>query len=293
MITPATAPTRELGSAAGALSHSEAWVIGAEPIQSRLVRPVIRLAELAGERILELYGSDVPTKLKHDCSPLTSADRAAHELICEGLHSTTPQIPVLSEESAEDEGRGRAAWERFWLVDPLDGTKEFLKRTGEFTVNIALIERGLPVLGVVHVPVHRRTYFAAAGGGAFRQTAGAMPEPIRCRRAEPRRLTVVASRDHAGPSVRALLDRLPPESAISIGSSLKFCMIAEGSADLYPRDGPTMEWDTAAAQCIVEEAGGRVLELGGDRLGYNKPDLRNPALVTLGDPDLAWKSLLD
>lgn len=251
------------------------------------------LAEQAGERILAFYGQDAAVEQKADASPLTLADRAAHEFLCEELRRVPSVTPVLSEESETHEYELRRGWTRFWLVDPLDGTKEFLKRTGEFTVNVALVEGGEPVLGVIRVPVLGLTYFARRGQGGWCAADGEAPRRIRVRRADPERLAIVASRDHAGPQVQALIARLPGASTLSMGSSLKFCLVAEGKADLYLRDVPTMEWDTAAAQCIVEEAGGRLTDLEGLPLRYNKESLRNPALLTVGDPELRWQDYLE
>lgn len=250
----------------------------------------------AGRAVLDHYVRPSPVDYKADDSPLTQADRASHALVVERLGALTPEIPVLSEEDDPGAYADRAGWARFWCVDPLDGTKEFVKKTGEFTINVALVEDGRPVLGVVHVPVLGRTYTAARGLGAFRQDGKAMPARIRVRRADPHRLTVVASRDHAGPEVAAILHAMGAagvevESA-SMGSSLKFCLVAEGAADLYPRTVPTMEWDTAAAQAVVEEAGGRVTTLDGRPLAYNKADLRNPSIMTAGDAALDWARFL-
>ncbi len=203
-----------------------------------------------------------------------------------------PGVPVISEESTESRRRPADGQGRFWLVDPLDGTKEFVKGTGEFTVNIALIEGGRPMLGVVHAPALDLTYFAARKSGAWRQLSAQAPVPIATRRADFSRMTVVASKDHAGPMVAALLARLPQPALQSMGSSLKFCLVAEGRADIYLRDLPTMEWDTAAAQCVVETAGGSVCSLDGRPLRYGKPDLRNPAVITIGDSQLKWPALL-
>ncbi len=258
------------------------------------------IAEAAGERILEFYGRELPVEVKADDSPLTQADRASHTAIAEALAEAFPEIPVLSEESAPEDVSERRSWSRFWVVDPMDGTKEFIKQTGQFTVNIALVEEGAdgpePVLGVVHVPVQKLTYFAERGKGAFKQNRSGEPRPIRVRRADPERLTVVASRDHAGPEVAAILanmtnDGVEVESA-SMGSSLKFCLVAEGAADYYPRTVPTMEWDTAAAQCVVEAAGGRVTTLDSERLRYNKESLRNPSIMTFGDAGIDWQRYL-
>lgn len=259
--------------------------------------PTVRsLAEEAGELILAHYEKPSPVDYKSDDSPLTVADHASHAHLVDRLSALTPDIPVLSEESDPGEYAARRGWDRFWLVDPLDGTKEFVKKTGEFTVNIALIDGDEPVLGVVHVPVKGVTYFAAEGVGAFKQEGGAEPEPVRVRACDPARLTVVASRDHAGPEVAAILQKMDEAgvavSSASMGSSLKFCLVAEGKADLYPRTVPTFEWDTAAAQCVVEQAGGRLTTLDGARLRYNKEDIRNPSVMTAGDPALDWQRYL-
>ncbi len=254
------------------------------------------VAAEAGRTVLDHYARPSAVDYKADDSPLTQADRASHALIAARLAEGAPAIPLLSEESDPRAYDARAGWRRFWCVDPLDGTKEFVKRTGEFTVNVALIEGTAPVLGVVHVPALGRTYAAARGHGAFRFEGDGPGVPIRVRMADPRRLTVVASRDHAGPEVAALLERMAAGGveveAASMGSALKFCLVAEGAADLYPRTVPTFEWDTAAAQAVVEEAGGRVTTLDGEKLAYNKADLRNPSIVTAGDPALDWRRWL-
>jgi len=243
-------------------------------VDARLVDEVCALALEAGRRIMPFYRAAVKVTAKEDKSPLTEADLASHEY----LTSVLVNAAVISEESesvANPVGR-------YWLVDPLDGTKEFLKGTNEFTVNIALVENGYPVLGVVHGPALNLTYCAATRLGAWRYDG----PKIAVRRANPQRLVIVASKDHAGPRVRELLDRHPDATLRSMGSSLKFCLVAEGAADIYLRDLPTMEWDTAAAQCIVEAAGGRVCTLDGKRLGYGKEGRLNPAVLTLGDSSL-------
>ncbi|MEM9997388.1 MAG: 3'(2'),5'-bisphosphate nucleotidase CysQ [Bacteroidota bacterium] len=261
-----------------------------------MLADVRAIAIQAGQRILDFYAEELPVDYKADDSPLTQADRASHAYIVEALGALTPDIPVLSEESPEDEIAGRKGWGTFWLVDPLDGTKEFVKKTtGEFTVNIALVEGDEPTLGVVHVPVQGITYYADADG-AFKQVGDAEPQPIQARAAANDALTVVASRDHAGAEVAAILDGLSEagyavESA-SMGSSLKFCLVAEGQADFYPRTVPTFEWDTAAAQAIVEAAGGRVATRDGERLVYNKDDIRNPSVFAIGDPAFDWRKFV-
>lgn len=242
----------------------------------------------AGRCILEVYEREFSITHKDDDSPLTEADRVSHELIAAHLRALVPALPLLSEESASADYAARANWKRFWLVDPLDGTKEFISRNGEFTVNIALIEDGRPVLGVVHVPVRGETYFACRGHGALLQTSGHRPRPIRTRRFTGRNPIVVASRSHAGKETSAFLQSLGAYDVVSMGSSLKFCLVAAGAADVYPRLGPTMEWDTAAAQCVVEEAGGRVLDVRGRPLTYNKADLHNPWFIVSGAGDHDW-----
>jgi 3'(2'), 5'-bisphosphate nucleotidase len=210
----------------------------------------------------------------------------------EALRALTPGIPVISEESDKVINGVVAADTSFWLVDPLDGTKEFIKGTNEFTVNLALIEAGQPVIGVVHAPALSLTYYGVRNLGSWRQTGDDPPNPISTRRAGSSQLAVVASKDHAGPLVSAMLSRLRNPQLRSMGSSLKFCLIAEGKADLYLRDLPTMEWDTAAAQCVVEAAGGGVYSLDGKPLGYGKGDLRNPAIMTVGDVQYDWLALI-
>ena len=240
---------------------------------------VRRIAQEAATAILQVYETaDFRVDVKADNSPLTEADLAAHHHIVNSLHALTPDIPVLSEESQGITYAERRQWSQFWLVDPLDGTREFVQRNGEFTVNIALVRQHTAVLGVVHIPVQHVTYWAAAGLGAFR-TRGNETVPLHAQAALVQPLKVVASRMHAGPATEALLHNLRQQYALDVvskGSALKLCMVAEGEADLYPRLGPTMEWDTAAAQCIVEQAGGHVTTLDNTPLQYNKENLLNP-----------------
>ncbi|MGE5241197.1 MAG: 3'(2'),5'-bisphosphate nucleotidase CysQ [Bacteroidota bacterium] len=253
------------------------------------VNDVCGIARAAGRRILEVYERGFKVEHKEDRSPLTEADRAAHDVIVAGLEALTPDIPVLSEESAKAEYAARANWKRFWLVDPLDGTKEFINRNGEFTVNIALIEGGRALLGVVYVPVAQLIYHACAGHGAYKQQGEAEARAVRARRFDGGKPVVVASRSHAGPETEAFLKSLGEHDVVSMGSSLKLCLVAEGAADVYPRLGPTMEWDTAAAQCVVEVAGGSVTDLDGRPLVYNKADLHNPWFIVSGAGDYNWR----
>ena len=258
---------------------------------------LLELVTRAGERILESYDTPGRVTLKADRSPLTLADRRAHALIEDGLLRLSPGIPVVSEESAPEGRRVERGWARYWLVDPLDGTKEFLRGTGEFTVNIALIDNGRPVYGIVHAPALGATYRGRRDGGTERAGPDGRFRPIRTRRLDPDHAVVVGSRDHAGPVLEALVGRMWPGAAFtSMGSSLKFCLVAAGEADLYLRDGPTMGWDTAAAQCVVENAGGAVLALGRRTLEvplrYVEGALGNPHFCCVGDPTGPWRPLV-
>jgi len=255
-----------------------------------LVPRLVTLAHQAGEAVMKFYSQDeLTTTYKEFDSPLTCADIASHDLIVEQLQALTPSVPVLSEESQAVPYETRQRWRTFWLVDPLDGTKEFIKRNGEFTVNIALIEDGQPIFGIVHAPALNVTYFAARGLGAFKKTAQNQMRQIEVAECEPSRMKVVVSRSHASDEVKRFLDKIDPLECLSIGSSLKICLVAEGEAHLYPRLGPTMEWDTAAAQCIVEMAGGAITDLAGQTLRYNKPDLHNPDFIVSGTSGFPWQ----
>lgn len=251
------------------------------------------LARRAGAAILEVYAGSFAVEHKADDSPLTAADMASHRVIVDGLRELTPDIPVLSEESRDIPREVRRGWDRYWLVDPLDGTREFVKRNGEFTVNIALIEHHAPVLGVVLIPVTGELYYGVAGEGAFLEAApGALPRPIATR--APAAIPVVAgSRSHANERQGEMLANLGEHTLMSVGSSIKFCMVARGDADLYLRLGPTSEWDTAAAQCVLEQAGGAVVDLRGEALRYNTRDsLLNPEFLALGDGSVDWLARL-
>jgi len=260
-----------------------------QPDLSQLANAVVGIARQAGAEILKIYATDFDVETKADDSPLTAADQAAHQLIVTALTELTPDIPVWSEESATIDFAERSGWQQFWLVDPLDGTKEFIKRNGEFTVNIALIRGHEPVLGVVHVPVMRRDYYGFAGGGAFIINDGSNPKPISVTKVAESPVRVVGSRSHLGNSLEAYLDWVGPHVMVPMGSSLKLCLVAAGEADIYPRLGLTSEWDTAAAQAVVEAAGGQVIDLSGQRLLYNtKAEVLNPFFIVLGDSSRDW-----
>jgi 3'(2'), 5'-bisphosphate nucleotidase len=245
-----------------------------------MIKSIIKLAEEAGEKILGFYQDDIEVTSKGDDSPLTKADLAAHHHIVDGLKEITPDIPIISEESGVPEYDVRKTWDTYWLVDPLDGTKEFIKKNGEFTVNIALIKDGNPVLGVVNVPAQDITYYAEQNVGTFKKLAnGSIEQVISSEFSKPGKASIVVSRSHGDDTTKKKLENIGIEvtDEVPSGSSLKFCLVAEGKADLYPRLGPTMEWDTAAADAIY-----RYSTDNGEKyspLSYNKENLLNPFFI--------------
>jgi 3'(2'), 5'-bisphosphate nucleotidase len=252
-----------------------------------LLPQVVSLAREAGQAILNVYGETSPTiEYKQDNSPLTRADIASHHVILDGLAQLVPKWPVLSEESADVPFDQRQSWHYFWMVDPLDGTKEFLRRSGEFTVNIALIEGNAPVLGVIFAPVFDKLYFAGKNLGAYKAEEGIVSK-IRTQQTVHGTVRALMSRSQKGQEENLERFRGAAENweYIVMGSSIKFCLIAEGAGDLYLRLGPTMEWDTAAAQCILEEAGGLMTDVKGQPMKYNKPLLLNPGFLARGGCD--------
>jgi len=259
---------------------------------NELINPIVDLAVDAGKVILEVYATDFDVQEKGDKSPLTQADLASHHCIVRGLGVLTPDIPVISEEEGLPSFAERGQWQRYWLIDPLDGTKEFVNRNGEFTVNIALIDSNRPIFGVVHVPVQDKTYIGCEGHGSELREGGSITSiSVAAISGDPVR--IVGSRSHRGSSLDAFLAKVGESDMLPMGSSLKFCVVAEGRADIYPRLGPTSEWDTAAAQAVVEQAGGKVLELDGKPLSYNaKEDILNPWFVVIGATDRDWLALL-
>jgi 3'(2'), 5'-bisphosphate nucleotidase len=254
------------------------------------ILPILREASKA---ILDIYADEdrFNTEIKGDNSPLTEADKQANKIICEALADHFPGIPVISEETKQAAYDIRAAYKHFFLVDPLDGTKEFIKRNGEFTINIAYVEGHHPLGGFVYVPCTSMAYMSFYGDGAYRISVDGIKSELRSNPFNllDHELRVVASRSHRDPMTEKIISRLNGPEIVSTGSSLKFLLIAEGKADFYPRLAPTMEWDTAAAQCILEEAGGSVLQYPGlQPVIYNKPDLLNPYFIATGallDPE--------
>lgn len=248
------------------------------------VEKIGEIAVQSGEAILQIYHSEFEVSYKEDQSPLTAADKAAHEIIHSELKKLFPDIPLISEEGAQTPYELRSTWPRFWLVDPLDGTKEFIKRNDQFSVNIALIEGNNPVLGVIYDPVQETLYFASKWGGAHKLRKGSI-EPIKAKEnLSDEGLTLLESNSHRSKAPSDLLGNLKIREKINLGSSLKFCAVAEGRADAYVRQGPTWEWDTAAGQCLVEVAGGVVLGNDGSPFVYNKPSLKNPGFLVLSRP---------
>jgi len=258
-----------------------------------LIDPIVALAGQAGDAILEVYASDFDVQSKGDESPLTQADLASNRQIVSGLAEMTPDLPVISEETGLPTYGERSKWPTYWLIDPLDGTREFVNRNGEFTVNIALIADGRPVFGVVHVPVQGKTYVGCEGHGAELRADGEQPKPIHVAQNSAQPVRVVGSRSHRGASLDAFIENLGDCDLVPMGSSLKFCVVAEGGADIYPRLGPTSEWDTAAAQAVVEQAGGTVVTLDGKPMKYNqKEEILNPHFMVIGATDRDWLALL-
>lgn len=254
---------------------------------------VAALAQEAAQRILDVYARSFDVQHKGDASPLTEADLASHHCIVDGLTALTPDIPVLSEESSDAHKAQRRDWQRLWLVDPLDGTREFVKRNGEFCICIALIEGDTAVFGLVQQPVSGLLWHGAPGQGAWRRENG-VAVSLHSHRGDGGSLRVAASRSHRDARTQALIDRIGDVDTVPCGSALKFCKIAEGAIDLYPRFGPTSEWDTAAGQAIVEGAGGAVVDPQGRPFRYNRRDtLINGDFMVMGDPALPWREWLE
>lgn len=246
-----------------------------------LLPKVLAIAESASDAVLAIYQTDFAVDFKDDKSPITAADIASHKIIVSGLAALTPDIPVLSEEGAQMPWSERQQWARFWLIDPIDGTRDFTQRTGEFTVNIALIEHGEPVLGVVTAPALGEAFWGARGEGAHKRERNGVSHAIQV--ATPGHVQrVVASKNHLNSVTRAFIEQLGEHELVQAGSSLKFCRIAEGRADIYPRLGPTSEWDTGAAHAVLLAAGGSIRTLEGEPLRYGKEDVLNPFFVAAG-----------
>lgn len=243
---------------------------------------VLAVADEASRTVLNIYQSDFNVSYKADHSPITAADTAAHEVISSGLRAISLDIPILSEEGKEIPWEERRHWRRFWLVDPIDGTKDFTQRTGEFTVNIALIEDGKPVLGVVTAPALKEAFWGVVGQGAYMRDRSGRTHRIEV--AGPKAVKrVVASKNHLNEDTARFIDGLGEHQLVQAGSSLKFCRIAQGHADIYPRLGPTCEWDTGAAHAVLLAAGGNVKQVDGSPMLYGKENTRNPFFIAAGN----------
>lgn len=251
--------------------------------QQTLLDQIVALADQAGAVIMEHYRGDIEVKTKADASPVTAADEAGEAVILEGLARLAPDIPVVAEEKVAAGEVPEIGDGSFWLVDPLDGTKEFISKNGEFTVNIALIDRDGPLMGVVLAPARDKAWWGWRGHGAHMRDADGDATRIQVRPAPARGLTAVASRSHSDEATETFLDEVGATERMSAGSSLKFCLVAEGKADIYPRFGPTMEWDVAAGHAVLVAAGGRVTTLEGQPFGYRKPDFRNTGFIARSD----------
>lgn len=261
--------------------------------KSSLLLAVKTLSIDAGKAILKMYLSpdDVNIEIKADKSPVTEADFAAHQIIAKGLKQLTPNIPILSEEGSDIDFAERSQWSTYWLVDPLDGTKEFIHKTNEFTVNIALIEQNKSTLGVIYAPYFGKLFYGFEGSNAYEQECDCSPKSIKVRKMPQDNVVVAVSRRHGSPRLKSFLNNLGAHELISKGSSLKSCMVASGKADIYPCLGPTSEWDTAAAQAIVNAAGGELFTETLQPLRYNtKASLINPPFIAVGDIHHPWKS---
>lgn len=245
-----------------------------------MIQEIIQISKKAGKEIMRIYNTDFGVEFKEDNSPLTEADTAAHNIIKKELEKYN--LPILSEEGKQLSYETRKDWNKFWLVDPIDGTKDFVKRTGDFTVNIALIENQTPVLGVVYVPAKDVTYYADETG-AYKQEQNSKPQKIQAREIPEKEIIVVASRNHLNEETKHFIEEKRKTHDVhltSVGSSIKLCLVAEGKADIYPRLGPTSEWDTAAANAVVLKAGAHVYQYNtAKELQYNKEDLLNPFFI--------------
>jgi 3'(2'), 5'-bisphosphate nucleotidase len=254
---------------------------------TQLIDQIIEIAEEAGRAIMGVYNSDFNYQLKTDLSPLTKADKISHQIICNRLMNLTPNIPILSEEDCDISFEARSQWEEYWLIDPLDGTKEFIKKNGEFTVNIALISDNLPVFGVINIPVFNQTYWGHIDIGSFIIEKNKSTRKLNITKSSNSTLKIIASLSHPSNLLNKILERIDDYEILNKGSSLKFCLVASGKADLYPRFVPTCEWDTAAGQAIIKYAGGYIKDIDGKEITYNtKESFVNPSFIASNDNQL-------
>tara|TARA_X000000368_G_scaffold417570_1_gene414328 strand:+ start:859 stop:1671 length:813 start_codon:yes stop_codon:yes gene_type:complete len=260
-------------------------------INQRNINTLIEISKMAGEAIMKIYETDFEVMVKGDESPLTEADLSSNKIICKSLREITPKIPILSEESSNISFTERSKWDEYWLIDPLDGTKEFIKRNGEFTVNIALIKDKTPILGIIFVPATAETYWGCSDFGSFYQENN-VSEKISVSDNQGKSTKIVSSRSHVSPEMNGLLNEIGDYELINKGSSLKLCLVARGLADVYPRLGPTCEWDIAAGHAIVSNAGGVLLNINGEKIQYNKKeDYLNPYFIASSNKAIAKKCI--
>jgi len=248
------------------------------------IKKLIKISKNAGDAIMDIYESEFDVNFKSDQSPLTKADILSNKIICQSLKKITPDVPILSEESSSIPYRERSKWNQYWLIDPLDGTKEFIKKNGEFTTNIALIYKNRPIFGMIHIPASNEIFWGSKEMGSYHINGSSLSnkKKISVSQKTNDNLRIVSSRSHPSGDLKRLLDKLENFELVSIGSSLKFCLIAKGEADCYPRFGPTSEWDSAAGEAILEAAGGSVVKLNGETLKYNlKKDFINPSFFAI------------
>tara|TARA_B100001123_G_C15110047_1_gene947085 strand:- start:30 stop:851 length:822 start_codon:yes stop_codon:yes gene_type:complete len=254
-----------------------------------LIEQLIEITKEAGKAILEVYNTNFDYQIKEDLSPLTKADTLSNKIICERLKALTPDTPILSEESSDVPFHTRSLWKQYWLVDPLDGTKEFINRNGEFTVNIALINNNEPVFGVIYIPVNNRLFWGSRNYGSYEINNGIGERQIHV--ADKNLKKIACSRSHGNPEFNNFLEKLDTYSTIKIGSSLKFCLIANGEIDIYPRLGPTSEWDIAAGEAILRSAGGCIIDLEEKNILYNKKNIINPSFIAASNLHTAGEIL--
>ena len=258
-------------------------------IKSELIEQLIEISKEAGKAILEVYNTNFDYQIKEDLSPLTKADTISHNIICERLKVLTPDIPILSEENSDIPFNIRSLWKQYWLVDPLDGTKEFIKRNGEFTVNIALINNNEPVFGIIYIPVTNHLFWGSKVHGAYEIKNGMNQRKIHVSTKNTKK--VAASRSHSNTEINNFLEKLDTYTIVNMGSSLKFCLIANGEIDIYPRLGSTSEWDIAAGEVILRSAGGCIIDLEGKNILYNKKNIINPSFIAASNLNIAEEIL--
>ena len=261
-------------------------------LNEQLIISTVEITKEAGEAITEIYNSDFDYQLKKDLSPITAADNLSHNIITEKLKTLAPEIPILSEENCDIPYKIRSLWTQYWLVDPLDGTKEFIKKNGEFTVNIALIDNNSPIFGVIHLPVTNEVYWGSQVSGSFYSNENNNVKRIYVSENHQNPIRLVASRSHPSAMLNDLLEKIIDYEIIKVGSSIKFCHIASGQADCYPRFGPTSEWDTAAGEAIVSSAGGHVVAASGNSMKYNvKEEYLNPNFIVSNGKSISERIL--